>query len=63
MALKAVIFDLDGVLTDTAEYHYYGSYTVTPRLPAHWRRLAFKLYQQGQQRVVDIQAKGGTVSN
>jgi beta-phosphoglucomutase len=29
MTLKAVIFDLDGVLTDTAEYHYRG-----------WQRLA-----------------------
>ncbi len=29
MTLKAVIFDLDGVLTDTAEYHYHG-----------WQRLA-----------------------
>ena len=24
MDLKAVIFDLDGVITDTAEYHYRG---------------------------------------
>jgi kojibiose phosphorylase len=29
VTLKAVIFDLDGVLTDTAEYHYHG-----------WQRLA-----------------------
>jgi beta-phosphoglucomutase len=29
MALKGVIFDLDGVITDTAEYHYLG-----------WQRLA-----------------------
>ena len=29
MQLKAVIFDLDGVLTDTAEYHYLA-----------WKRLA-----------------------
>lgn len=29
MTLKAVIFDLDGVLTNTAEYHYLG-----------WQRLA-----------------------
>ena len=27
--IKALIFDLDGVLTDTAEYHYLG-----------WQRLA-----------------------
>lgn len=29
MSIKAFIFDLDGVLTDTAEYHYRG-----------WKRLA-----------------------
>jgi kojibiose phosphorylase len=29
-------------------------YTLTPRLPAHWRRLAFKFYRQGQLQVVDI---------
>ena len=29
MELKAVIFDLDGVITDTAEYHYRA-----------WQRLA-----------------------
>ena len=29
MTLRAVIFDLDGVLTDTAEYHYRS-----------WQRLA-----------------------
>jgi beta-phosphoglucomutase len=32
MAIKAFIFDLDGVLTDTAEYHYRG-----------WKRLAHEL--------------------
>lgn len=32
MALKALIFDLDGVLTDTAEYHYRG-----------WQQLADEL--------------------
>jgi kojibiose phosphorylase len=33
-------------------------YTVTPRLPSHWRRLAFTFYQHGQRRVVDIHRKG-----
>ncbi|RLC54560.1 MAG: beta-phosphoglucomutase, partial [Chloroflexota bacterium] len=32
MKIKAIIFDLDGVLTDTAEYHYRG-----------WKRLADEL--------------------
>ena len=32
MTIKAFIFDLDGVLTDTAEYHYRG-----------WKRLAEEL--------------------
>nr|HID12225.1 beta-phosphoglucomutase [Anaerolineae bacterium] len=32
MTIKAIIFDLDGVLTDTAEYHYRG-----------WKRLADEL--------------------
>ncbi len=31
-------------------------YTVEPRLPAHWRRLAFKYYWHGKLQEVDIQA-------
>lgn len=34
-------------------------YLVTPRLPAHWRRLAFKFYQKGQPRWIDIRVEGG----
>ncbi len=34
------------------------SYTITPRLPKHWRRLSFKFNQHGKQHVVDIR-KGG----
>jgi kojibiose phosphorylase len=34
-------------------------FTTTPRLPAHWKRLAFRFYQHGQPQVVDIHAKGG----
>ncbi len=30
------------------------SYTLTPCLPAHWQRLAFKFYQQGQPYSIDI---------
>ena len=29
-------------------------YTLRPRLPAHWRRLAFKFYRHGQMQLVDI---------
>ena len=31
-------------------------YDVTPRLPAHWRRLAFNFYRHGRQYSVDIRA-------
>ena len=37
------------------------SYTVTPRLPVHWRRLSFKFYQNGQPRWVDIRVEGGEI--
>jgi trehalose/maltose hydrolase-like predicted phosphorylase len=30
-----------------------------PRLPAHWQRLAFHYWYQGQRRRVEIQRKGG----
>jgi kojibiose phosphorylase len=30
------------------------AYTVTPRLPAHWKRVRFKFYHCGQQHVVDV---------
>ena len=30
------------------------SFTLNPRLPSHWTRLAFKFYQNGQQQTVDI---------
>jgi len=33
------------------------SYTLAPRLPAHWRRLAFKFYQNGEWQVVDIRTQ------
>ncbi|MFW5941783.1 MAG: beta-phosphoglucomutase [Chloroflexota bacterium] len=29
-------------------------HTVTPRLPAHWRRLRFKFYRRGEEHVVDL---------
>lgn len=34
------------------------AYTVTPRLPAHWRRVRFKFYHCGQQHVVDVTNTG-----
>jgi len=41
--IKGFIFDLDGVLTDTAEYHYRG-----------WKRLVFRFLQRGELQIVDI---------
>jgi kojibiose phosphorylase len=46
---QAVVFGFAGLRLSGNDY------TLIPRLPGHWRRLAFKFYQQGQQRVVDIQ--------
>lgn len=31
-------------------------WTIQPRLPAHWKRLAFKFYWKGKEQVVDIPA-------
>lgn len=45
---QAVVFGFAG-LRLTEDKH-----TVTPRLPTHWRRLAFKFYRYGQQYAVDI---------
>jgi kojibiose phosphorylase len=33
-------------------------HTLTPRLPAHWQRLAFNYQYQGERYVVDIQRLG-----
>ena len=41
---QAVVFGFGGLrLTDQG-------ITATPRLPAHWQRLRFKLFERGQQR-------------
>jgi kojibiose phosphorylase len=41
---QAIVFGFGGVrLTDQG-------ITATPRLPAHWQRLRFKLFERGQQR-------------
>ena len=40
--------------------HTAAGWTVRPRLPRHWRRLAFKYFYQGQPHQVDIrQTEGG----
>jgi trehalose/maltose hydrolase-like predicted phosphorylase len=46
---QSVVFGFAG-LRLTAE-----GWTVNPRLPKHWKRLAFKFYQQGQLQDVNIQ--------
>ncbi|HXF64992.1 MAG TPA: beta-phosphoglucomutase [Caldilineaceae bacterium] len=45
---QAAVFGFGGLRIHGNEY------TVTPRLPAHWRRLAFKFYLCGQQHQVDL---------
>jgi beta-phosphoglucomutase len=37
------------------QLHDDGSWTMQPRLPHHWTRLAFKFYARGQLQTVDIQ--------
>jgi kojibiose phosphorylase len=50
---QAAVFGFAGLrLTDDG-------YTLTPQLPTHWHRLAFKFYQHGRPQVVDIHSKGG----
>ena len=44
---KAVLFDLDGVITDTAEYHYLA-----------WKALAEELGIEGVNRSFNEQLKG-----
>ncbi len=46
LPIRGFIFDLDGVLTDTAEYHYRA-----------WKRLAFKFYYRGKQISIDLGPK------
>jgi kojibiose phosphorylase len=50
---QAVIFGFGGLRVHEAGWE------VKPRLPAHWRRLAFKFYYQGELQVVDIWAEAG----
>jgi kojibiose phosphorylase len=46
---QALVFGFAGLRTIGADY------TLSPRLPSHWRRLAFKFYLKGQQHEVDLQ--------
>ncbi|MCB8945442.1 MAG: glycoside hydrolase family 65 protein [Ardenticatenaceae bacterium] len=46
---QAIVFGFAGL-----RLHEDG-YTLKPCLPAHWQRLAFKIYQHGQPYVIDIQ--------
>lgn len=34
-----------------------GSYTLSPRLPSHWKRLAFSFYLNGERHQVDLRAE------
>ncbi|MCD4671262.1 MAG: glycoside hydrolase family 65 protein, partial [Anaerolineaceae bacterium] len=46
---QAIIFGFAGLIFKPEEYHF------SPRLPAHWNRLAFALQLRGQDLWVEIQ--------
>ena len=46
---QAVVFGFAGLRVTQQ------GWTVNPRLPGHWKRLAFKFYYKGEQHTVDIQ--------
>lgn len=48
---QAIVFGFGGL---RIEPHTPDGWKTTPRLPAHWRRLAFKFYYRGKQQLVDI---------
>jgi kojibiose phosphorylase len=48
---QAVVFGFAGLRLSAQ------GWTVTPRLPKHWKRLAFKFFQHGQLQAVDIRNK------
>lgn len=48
---QAVVFGFAGLRLSAQ------GWTVTPRLPKHWKRLAFKFFQHGQLQTVDIRNK------
>jgi beta-phosphoglucomutase len=53
---QSVVFGFAGLRTDG------NTYTITPRLPSHWKRLAFNFYLHGQRHAVDLHA-ASIVSN
>jgi len=53
---QAAVFGFGGLRLHT------NGWDVTPRLPAHWKRLAFKFYYHGELRHVDIRPEGYHVS-
>jgi kojibiose phosphorylase len=54
---QAIVFGFAGL-----RLHEDG-YTVTPCLPSHWQRLAFKIRQQGQPHLIDIQQQEEVMPN
>jgi trehalose/maltose hydrolase-like predicted phosphorylase len=48
---QAVVFGFGGLRLDKAGWH------IQPRLPAGWKRLAFKFYYRGESQVVDIRVE------
>lgn len=47
---QAVVFGFGGLRLTEA------GWSIQPRLPAHWKRLAFKFYWKGEEQVIDIHA-------
>ena len=50
---QAAVFGFGGL-----HVHDDGSWSVEPRLPAHWRRLAFKFYHRGRLQTVELGPAG-----
>jgi kojibiose phosphorylase len=49
---QAVVFGFGGL-----QFHN-GKWTVTPHLPHHWKRLAFRFTWRGKSYVIDLPNKG-----
>jgi kojibiose phosphorylase len=50
---QAVVFGFAGLRVSQEEW------TLTPNLPAHWKRLAFKFVWQGEEITIDLPGDGG----
>lgn len=50
---QAVVFGFGGLRTEGPTYR------LTPRLPSHWKRLAFHFYLRGQRCTVDLKSSTG----